>query len=192
VCQVGALRVLLQDRPSSGWLSKQWSILGSLIFPFTSEGEAIRAPEAWPLCWGERGPAATLASTSARRAAWSGWCPPDQLCLKAPTLHQRTLTPIASPRTSGVETWEPMIGIGKVIIRDCHTQFLEGSPNVNYVRARIRNSRTQRLLIGHHHTLLKVNSGKVLYYIKMSKTSTESLLNTVINIIKVRNTKRSR
>jgi ribosomal protein L27 len=39
--------------------------------------------------------------------------------------------------------------------------------------------------IGHHHTLLKVNSGKVLYYIKMSKTSTESLLNIVINIIKV-------
>jgi hypothetical protein len=33
--------------------------------------------------------------------------------------------------------------------------------------------------------LLKVNSGKVLYYIKMSKTSTESLLNIVINIIKV-------
>jgi hypothetical protein len=41
-------------------------------------------------------------------------------------------------------------------------------------------------IIGHHHTLLKLNSGKVLYYIKMSKTSTESLLNKVINIIKVR------
>jgi hypothetical protein len=27
-------------------------------------------------------------------------------------------------------------------------------------------------IIGHHHTFLKVNSGKVLYYIKMSKTST--------------------
>ena len=40
-------------------------------------------------------------------------------------------------------------------------------------------------IIGHHHTMLKVNSGKVLYYIKMSKTSTESLLNIVINIIKV-------
>jgi hypothetical protein len=26
-----------------------------------------------------------------------------------------------------------------------------------------------------HHTLLKVNSGKVLYYIKMSKTSIESI-----------------
>jgi hypothetical protein len=30
-------------------------------------------------------------------------------------------------------------------------------------------------IIGHYHTLLKVNSGKVLYYIKMSKTSIESL-----------------
>jgi hypothetical protein len=47
-------------------------------------------------------------------------------------------------------------------------------------------------IIGHHHTLLKVNSGMLLYYIKMSKTSTESLLNIVINIIKVRNTKHSR
>jgi hypothetical protein len=31
-------------------------------------------------------------------------------------------------------------------------------------------------IIVHHHTLLKVNSGKVLYYIEMSKTSIESLL----------------
>jgi hypothetical protein len=30
-------------------------------------------------------------------------------------------------------------------------------------------------IIGHHHTLLIVNSGKLLYYIKMYKTSTESL-----------------
>jgi hypothetical protein len=29
-------------------------------------------------------------------------------------------------------------------------------------------------IIGDHHTLLKVNSGNVLYYIQMSKTSTES------------------
>jgi hypothetical protein len=27
-------------------------------------------------------------------------------------------------------------------------------------------------IIGHHHTMLEINSGKVLYYIKMSKTST--------------------
>jgi hypothetical protein len=30
-------------------------------------------------------------------------------------------------------------------------------------------------IIGHHHTLLKIIVEKVLYYIKMSKTSTESL-----------------
>jgi ribosomal protein L27 len=29
-------------------------------------------------------------------------------------------------------------------------------------------------IIGHHHTMFKVNSGKVLYYNKMSETSTES------------------
>jgi hypothetical protein len=46
-------------------------------------------------------------------------------------------------------------------------------------------------IIGHHHTLLKVNSRKVLYYIKMSKTSIE-FYNIVINIIKVQNTKHSR
>jgi hypothetical protein len=30
-------------------------------------------------------------------------------------------------------------------------------------------------IIGHHHTLLKIIAEKVLYYIKMSKTSTKSL-----------------
>jgi hypothetical protein len=30
-------------------------------------------------------------------------------------------------------------------------------------------------IIGHHHTMLEINSEKVLYYIKMSKTSTESI-----------------
>jgi hypothetical protein len=29
-------------------------------------------------------------------------------------------------------------------------------------------------IIGHHHTMLEINNGKVLYDIKMSKTSTES------------------
>jgi hypothetical protein len=64
---------------------------------------------------------------------------------------------------------------------------LEGKPNANH-ETHVHSD----YIIGHHHTFLKINSGKVLYYIKMSKTSTESLLNIVINIIKVRNTKRSR
>jgi hypothetical protein len=29
-------------------------------------------------------------------------------------------------------------------------------------------------IIGQHHTMLEINRGKVLYYIKMSETSTES------------------
>jgi hypothetical protein len=29
-------------------------------------------------------------------------------------------------------------------------------------------------IIGHHHTMLEINSGKVLYYIKVSETSIES------------------
>jgi hypothetical protein len=29
-------------------------------------------------------------------------------------------------------------------------------------------------IIGHHHTMLEINSGKVLDYIKMFETSTES------------------
>jgi hypothetical protein len=30
-------------------------------------------------------------------------------------------------------------------------------------------------IIGHHHTMLEINSGKVFDYIKMSKTSSESI-----------------
>ena len=30
-------------------------------------------------------------------------------------------------------------------------------------------------IIGHHHTMLKIKNGKVLDYIKMSRTSTESI-----------------
>jgi hypothetical protein len=51
---------------------------------------------------------------------------------------------------------------------------LEGKPNANHVRARIRTHVHSDYIIGHHHTMLELNSGNVLYYIKMSKTSTES------------------
>jgi hypothetical protein len=56
----------------------------------------------------------------------------------------------------------------------CHTRFLEGKPNANHVHARIRTHVHSDYIIGHHHTMLELNSRKVLYYIKMSKTSTES------------------
>jgi hypothetical protein len=45
---------------------------------------------------------------------------------------------------------------------------LEGKPNANHVSARIRNVHSD-YIIGHHHIMLEINSGKVLYYIKMSK-----------------------
>jgi hypothetical protein len=53
--------------------------------------------------------------------------------------------------------------------------ILEGESNVNHVRARIRTHVHNDYIIGHHHTMLELNSGKVLSYIKMSETSTESI-----------------
>jgi hypothetical protein len=51
---------------------------------------------------------------------------------------------------------------------------LEGKPNANHVRARIRTHVLSDYIIGHHHTMLELNNGKVLNYIKMSETSIES------------------
>jgi hypothetical protein len=52
---------------------------------------------------------------------------------------------------------------------------LEGKPNANHVRAGIRTHVHSDYIIGHHHTMLELNSGKVLSYIKISETSTESI-----------------
>jgi hypothetical protein len=52
---------------------------------------------------------------------------------------------------------------------------LEGKPNANHVRARIRTHVHSDYIIGHHHTMLEINSEKVLNCIKMSKTSIESI-----------------
>jgi hypothetical protein len=49
---------------------------------------------------------------------------------------------------------------------------LEGKPNANHVCARIRTHVHNNYIIGHHHTMLELNSEKVLGYIKMSETST--------------------
>jgi hypothetical protein len=51
---------------------------------------------------------------------------------------------------------------------------LEGKPNVNHVRARIRTHIHNDYIIGHHHTMLELNNKNVLNYIKMSETFTES------------------
>jgi hypothetical protein len=60
---------------------------------------------------------------------------------------------------------------------------LEGKPNANHVRARIRTHVHSDYIIVHHHTMLELNSGKVLSYIKMSETSTESITQPLFNII---------
>jgi hypothetical protein len=52
---------------------------------------------------------------------------------------------------------------------------LEGKPNANHVRVRIRTHVHNDYIIGHHHTMLKVNNRNVLFYNKRSKTSTESI-----------------
>jgi hypothetical protein len=51
---------------------------------------------------------------------------------------------------------------------------LEGKPNTNHVHARIRSHVYSDYIIGHHHTMLELNSEKVLSYINMSETSIES------------------
>jgi hypothetical protein len=51
---------------------------------------------------------------------------------------------------------------------------LEGKPNVNHVCARIRTHVHNNYIIGHHHTMLKINSKRYFNYIKMSEISTES------------------
>jgi hypothetical protein len=52
---------------------------------------------------------------------------------------------------------------------------LEGKPNANHVRAKIRTHVHIDYIIGHHHTMLELNSGKVLNYIKMFETPIESI-----------------
>jgi hypothetical protein len=51
---------------------------------------------------------------------------------------------------------------------------LEGKPNANHVRVRIRTHVHNNYIIGHQHTMLELNCGKVISYIKTSETSTES------------------
>jgi hypothetical protein len=52
--------------------------------------------------------------------------------------------------------------------------ILDGKPNVNHVRARIRTHVHSDYIIGHNYTMLELNNEKVLSYIKMSETSSKS------------------
>jgi hypothetical protein len=53
-------------------------------------------------------------------------------------------------------------------------RVLEGKPNANHVVPGSETHVHSDYIIGNHHTMLEINSGKVLYYIKMSKTSIKS------------------
>jgi hypothetical protein len=65
----------------------------------------------------------------------------------------------------------PFTFLAKLIVSH---PVLEGKPNANHVRARIRTHVHSVYIIGHHHTMLELNNRKVLNYIKMSETSIES------------------
>jgi hypothetical protein len=58
---------------------------------------------------------------------------------------------------------------------ECHTRFWKANRmQTMYVpgsETHVHND----YIIGHHHTMLELNNGKVLNYIKMSKTSIESI-----------------
>jgi hypothetical protein len=74
-------------------------------------------------------------------------------------------------RVNGDHQREGRTGVAHAVVSH---PVLEGKPNANHVRARIRTHIHSDYIIGHHHTMLELNSGKVLNYIKMSKTSIES------------------
>jgi hypothetical protein len=65
--------------------------------------------------------------------------------------------------------------VSKALIPLMSHPILEGKPNANHVRARIRTHVHNDFIIGHHDTMLELNGGKVLSYIKMSETSTKSI-----------------
>jgi hypothetical protein len=60
-------------------------------------------------------------------------------------------------------------------VQGCHTRFWKvNRMQTMYVPGSEIHVHSD-YIIGHHHTLLKIKAEIVLYYIKMSKTSTESL-----------------
>jgi hypothetical protein len=68
-----------------------------------------------------------------------------------------------------------LVGGSRTVRVQCHTRFWKANRmRIMYVPGSETHIHSD-YIIGHHHTILKVNSGKVLYYIKMSKTSTESI-----------------
>jgi hypothetical protein len=63
----------------------------------------------------------------------------------------------------------------EVYVEQCHTRFWKANRmRTMYVPGSETHVHSD-YIIGHHHTMLEINSGKVLNYIKMPKTSTESI-----------------
>jgi hypothetical protein len=74
-----------------------------------------------------------------------------------------------------VSTWFLRGPTGSDTLARVSHPVLEGKPNANHVRARIRTHVHNDYITGHDRTMLELNSGKVLSYIKMSETSIESI-----------------
>jgi hypothetical protein len=57
----------------------------------------------------------------------------------------------------------------------CHNRFWKANRMRTMYVPGLETHVHNDYIIGHHHTMLEINSGKVLDYIKMSKTSIESI-----------------
>jgi hypothetical protein len=60
-------------------------------------------------------------------------------------------------------------------ISPCHTRFWKANRMRTMYMPGSETDVHSDYIVGHHHTLLKIIAEIVLYYINMSKTSTESL-----------------
>jgi hypothetical protein len=69
--------------------------------------------------------------------------------------------------------YSSMISI--VAFRRCHTRFWKANRMRTMYVPGLETHVHSDYIIGHHHIMLEINNGKVLNYIKMSKTSTESI-----------------
>jgi hypothetical protein len=64
---------------------------------------------------------------------------------------------------------------GQTLAAMCHTRFWKANQMRTMYVPESETHVHSDYIIGHHHTMLEINSGKVLDYIKMSKTSIESI-----------------
>jgi hypothetical protein len=89
-------------------------------------------------------------------------------------LRRITVSPETSVSSNDVNT-APSIYASQYTVARCHTQFWKANRMRTMYGSGSETHVHNDYIIGHHHTMLEINSGKVLDYIKMSKTSTESI-----------------